>query len=116
MRHDDDSGSKALVEMANQREAFLTGVRVEIAGRLVSKEDRRIDRQRPRDRDALPLAAREFLGKMLQTMRELNEREKFRRAVGHLVARPAAQVQRQSHVFETGQRRQQVEELKDEAD
>ena len=116
VRHDDDRRAEPRVQVANQREDLLAGARVEVAGRLVGEQDRRIDRQRAGDRDALPLAARQLVGQMLQPVSELHERQQLARALVDLLARPAAQVQRQADVLEARQRRQQVEELEDEAD
>ena len=45
-------------------EDLLTGSRVEVAGRFVGQQDRRVDRQRARDGDALALAAGELVGQM----------------------------------------------------
>ena len=98
------------VEIANQLEDLDAGAGVEVAGRFVGEEDRRVDRQRARDRDALPLAAGELLGQMLQRP-ELDEGQQLARALVDFLARPAAQVQRQADVLEARQRRQQVEEL-----
>src|ERR1019366_7397982 len=72
--------------------------------------------QRARDGHALALAARELVRQMLETRAELHEIEQFPGALLDLAARPAAQVQRQADVFEARERRQQVEELEDEAD
>ena len=104
------------MQVADQREDLVAGARVEVAGRLVGEQDRRIDRQRARDRDALALAARQLVGQVLQAVAELDERQQLARALVDLSARPAAQVQRQADVLEARQRRQQVEELEDEAD
>ena len=56
--------AEAGVEVADEREDLVAGLRVEIAGRLVGEQDRRIDRQRARDGDALALAARQLVGQM----------------------------------------------------
>ena len=53
---------------------------------------------------------------VLEAVPELHEFEQLARAVGRLAPRPPAQMQRQRHVLDTGERRQQVEELEDEAD
>ena len=45
---------------AEQREDLVARSRVEVAGRLVGEEHRRPGDERPRDRDALLLAAREL--------------------------------------------------------
>ena len=60
---------------------------VEIAGRLVGQENRRIDRQRARDGDALALAARQLVGQMLQPVTELHERRAAPRARSSTFAR-----------------------------
>ena len=117
VRHDHDGRAEPGVQIADQREDLLAGVRVEIAGRFVGEQNRRIDRQRARDRDALALAAGQFLGQMLQAMTELHQRRAApSRARCTFAPRPAAQMQRQPDVLETRQRRQQIEELKDESD
>ena len=104
------------MQIANQREDLVAGRGVEVAGRFVGEQDRRIDRQRAGDRDALALAARELVGQVLQAVAELHERQQLARALVDFPARPATQVQRQADVLEARQRRQQVEELEDEAD
>ena len=108
---------RARVEILDEREDLATGLGIEIAGRLVGQQDRRIDRQRSRDRHALALTARQLLGQM----REAGGRAA--RASSSSVARswtfdarPAAEMQRQPDILQTRQRRQQVEELKDEPD
>jgi hypothetical protein len=47
------------VQLVQQREDPLAGAAVEVAGRLVGEHDRRAAEQRPRDRHALALAARQ---------------------------------------------------------
>ena len=49
-----------LLQLAQQREDLQTGPRIEVAGRLVGQHDRRPPHQRPGDRHALLLAAREL--------------------------------------------------------
>ena len=78
VRDDDDGRAEARVQVADQRQDLVAGVRVEVAGRLVGEQDRRIDRQRARDGDALALAARELVGQVLQPMLELHERRAAR--------------------------------------
>ena len=116
VRHDDDGRAEARVQVADQREDLLAGARVEIAGRFVGEQNRRIDRQRAGDRDALALAARELVGQMLQPVPSWTSVSSSVARSCTLRARPAAQMQRQPDVLEARQRRQQIEELKDEAD
>ena len=65
-----------------QIDDLLAGVFVEIAGRLVGDQDRRIGRQRARERDALLLAAGKFRRIMVQPLAEADRRE-FARARAH---------------------------------
>src|SRR5207302_2248552 len=104
------------VHVPDEREDVVTGERVEVAGRLVGKKNRRIDRQRSRDRDALTFAAGQFFRQMLQPVTEPHQLEQLRRALPDSGARPATQVEGQADVLERRQRWQEVEELKDEAD
>jgi hypothetical protein len=89
---------------------------VEVTGRFVGEQNRRIHRQGAGDGDALPFAARQFVGEVRQPMIELDEGQQFTGARVHFGARPASQVQRQADVFERCQSWQQVEELEDESD
>src|SRR5438876_11500103 len=52
----------------------------------------------------------------MQPMIELDKMQELSGAVVHLRASPAAQMKRQAHVLDRRQRRQQIEELKDEPD
>ena len=104
------------MQILHQRQDVGAGLRVEVAGRLVGQQDRRIHGQRARDRDALALAARELVGKMIQARAQLHQVEQLARPIVDLLARPAAQMQRQRDVLDARQARQQIEELKDEAE
>ena len=57
MRHQHQRGAALLVAGEQQLDDLAAGRLVEIAGRLVGDEDRRMRRQRARERDALLLAA-----------------------------------------------------------
>ena len=93
--------AEALVQIADEREDLVAGVRVEVAGRLVGQDDRRVDRQRARDGHPLALAAGQLVRQVIQAMAELDERQQFAGAFVDLLTRPAAQVQRQADVLET---------------
>jgi len=81
MRDDDDGGARGRVQVVEQRENLLPGARVEIARGLVGEEDRRVDREGARDRDPLPLAARELDGIACveRAVPEAHERHRIRR-------------------------------------
>ena len=54
------------MQIADQAQDLGAGVSVEVAGRLVGEQDRRIDRQRAGDGDALALAAGELVGQVVE--------------------------------------------------
>ena len=95
----------------------LAARRVEVAGRLVGEEQRRLGDDRARDRDALLLAAGELAGRVLLPAGQARPtpsaaRASRRRSLG----RDAAIDQRQLDVLERRGARQQVEALEDEAE
>jgi 16S rRNA (cytidine1402-2'-O)-methyltransferase len=116
VRHDQNCRTEALVNVANQRQDVRAGVGIEVARRLVGKQDRRVDRQRPRDCDALALASRKLVGQMIQAMPELHQVQQFLRTLHNFTSGPAAQMQRNRDVLQARERRQKIEELKNEAD
>ena len=95
------------------------GAGVEVAGRLVGEQDRRLGHQRARDRDALLLAARQLVGMMLGRFSRPDRGQRRHRPPPALRRRDAAVVrvqQRQLDVLERRRARQQVEALEHEAD
>ena len=90
---------------------------VERGGRLVGEHDGRIAHERPRDRDALPLAAREFVGALVDVRAEADRLEHRARAAPQLAAREAAGgPQPELDVLGRRERGEQVVLLEDEAD
>src|SRR5690348_14300790 len=87
---DDDRRLQAAVKIADEREDLLARARVEVAGRFVGEQDRRVDRQRARNGDALTFAARELVGEMVHARLELNEPEQLAGAIFDLSAGPSA--------------------------
>ncbi len=93
---------------------FDAGRVVEIARRLVGHQQLRLAGERAGDRDALLLAAGELLRIVRRALREPDAREpllRLRRRVGR-----AGELERQHHVLERRQRRQQLKRLEDEAE
>ena len=90
------------------------GRAVEVPGRLVGEQERRIVRERARDRDALLFSARQLRRVVMAAFREPDLLEERRRS-GPGAAHPG-NLHRNEHVLERRQRRQQVEELEDESD
>ena len=79
---DEEHGDAALVvqplEDAHDLDA---GARVEVAGRLVGEDDRRLVDQRARDRDALLLAARQLVRDVVIALAEADGVERGQRAL-----------------------------------
>jgi hypothetical protein len=100
--------------VTQQIEDLAARPRVQVACRLVGEEDRRAGHERARDRDALLLAARELRRPMraavgeARLLEQLLEPTRLRLLAGNR--------ERQHDVLLGAQHRQQVEELKDEAD
>ena len=112
-QHDRDAGAVQLLEQRHDLEA---GAAVERAGRLVGEDQDRLVDQRPRDRDALLLAARQLRRAMVQPVAEADRRQR-RARLARRVARAGAGIDhRQLDIGERGRARQQVEALEDEAD
>ena len=97
-------------------EDMAGGLRVEIAGRLVGEEHARRVGDRPRDGDALLLAARQFGGAMVEALGEAEEIEKLAGALARFARREPTDELRHDHVLEGGELGQEVMELVDEAD
>ena len=101
-------------ESRSELEDLAAGLRVEVAGRLVRKQDRRLRDERARDRNALLLSARELRRPVRSTSREARLLQQLvePRGVGLL----AGDRQRQGDVLFRGEHRQKVEELEHEPD
>ena len=102
---------------SSKPEDLLRRRAVEVAGRLVGDDQRRIGDQRARDRDALLLAA----GQLVRVVRpSRSARPTSASAVATRSRRSRrdsdGELQRQLDVLERGQHRHQVVELEDEAD
>src|ERR1051326_4105322 len=88
------------VQRVNQRHDLFGGVRIEIPGRLVGKDHRGLSRQRPRNRDALLLAARQFARPVPQPVFQPDHLQRTRRTPPRLCRRAPRQEQRQFNVLE----------------
>ena len=85
--HDRDS---LIVEVLQERHDLDAAAGVEVAGGLVGEHDARFGHQRPRDRDALLLAARELVGHVPEAVAETDALEGLSRQARSLrsTARP----------------------------
>jgi N-methylhydantoinase A len=114
--HDQYGRAEPLVQIPYQRQYFRTRVCVQITGRLIRQQDRRINGERASNGAALAFAAGKLVGQMVEARAKANQVEQFFRSLVNLLRRPASQVQGNRAVLQASQRRQQVEELKDEPD
>ena len=89
---------------------------VEVPRRLVCQQNRRIVRERARNRDALLFAARKFGGQLRRAFRESDAFERGGGSIAPMISEGAAEFHRQHHIFERGERGQQLKKLKDNAD
>ena len=104
------------VELGDQRQHVGAVLGIEIAGRFVGDEQRRLMDQRAGDRGALHFAAGDLLRVVRQPMRDADALGERPRAAFRLLVLHAREQAGQRDVVADRQRRQQVEELEDEAD
>ena len=117
VRHQDDGQVPLGVELPQQREDRLPRLRVEVAGRLVGQDESRLGHERPRDGDALLLAAGELGGAAARDRRrERHPGEGLARAPARLPPADAEELERPGHVLLRREGGEQVEALEDEAD
>ena len=115
VRHEHD-GDALAVQLLEQAQDLVRGAAVEGAGRLVGEQQARAVHERPRDRDALLLAAGQLHRAMMGAVREADAAERLQ---GPLAAGPAVDAgidHRQFDIAEGIDARQQIELLEHEAD
>ena len=113
---DHDQRHAARVEFLEQAHDFFAGGAIEVAGRFVGQDQRGLHDRRARNRDPLPLPARELVGPVLGAIGQtvvLQRLVDARRALGR---RNACQHHRQRDVLGRRQPRHQMEALEHEAD
>src|SRR2546430_944747 len=103
-------------EVVEDVQHLAASLEVEVARRLVGQDQQRVVHQRPHDRDALLLAAGEAIGKASGPIREPDQFQEVAGSARAVLPRAGVEFERQPEVFLDGQRRDQVEELEDEAD
>ena len=103
------------VELHQQVEHLRRRGAVEAAGRLVRQQQVRLHDQRPAQRRALPLAARQFARLVPQALPQPDPRQQPRGLLQRRRVRDPGQAQRQRRVLLRGELRQQVVLLVDEA-
>ena len=113
---DQYDGVALLVQALEQRHDFVAGRGIEVAGRLVRQQDRRIVHQRAGDGDALPLTAGKLVRLVMHALLQIDLPMAPLRRLEALVGRHAAIDQRQLDIVQRRGPRQQVERLEDEPD
>ena len=113
--HDDEGDPALAVQSPHQCDDLLAGFAVDLAGRLVTEDQRGLVDQRPRDRGALPFASGHLVGPMVHPIVQahfLEQRGGARLAIraGPVVAK------RKHHVLDGIKAREQIEILEDESD
>ena len=80
---DDNDRVPLLVERIEKVENLFAGLAVEVSGRLVREDERRVVYERPRDRDPLTLSAGKLARAMIESIAKIDALE---RALGSPVA------------------------------
>ena len=104
------------VQAAEQLEHLVAALGVERAGGLVGEQQRGLVGERARDREPLPLTARQHAGRVLRLVGEAEQVEQVARARLGALARRARDHRGQRHVLEHAHALEQVEELEHDAD
>ena len=113
---DEDDRVSARVQLLEERHDLASGLRVQVSGRLVGEEDRRIVDERPRDRDALTLSAGELVRLVRHPVREAHGLQRLDGPLAALAARQTRIDERELDLLQSVRAREQVERLKHEAD
>src|SRR3954471_9596620 len=104
------------MKILQQAEHIPCRRRVQVAGGLVGEDQRRLGDERTSNGDPLLLATRKLTGTVFEPVVEADAGQRPDSALTPLVARHARVRERQLDVARRGQRRKEVELLKDEAD
>ena len=113
MRDEHDRSTRP-VQGLEDRDDLLGRLRIQVAGRLVGQKQIRLVDQRPRNRDALLLAAGQLGRRVTHAIRQA---DCFERLPPEAANRRALGIQqRQFDVLERARPRQQMKRLEDEAD
>ena len=112
----DEHGRAAGVDVTEQVHDLEREIRIEVAGGFIGQDERRLVDQRPRDRDALLLAAAELQGVRVHPVLEAQPLEHLEGPALLLHRRGAQHAGHEPDVVQHGLRRDQLEVLEDEAD
>ena len=113
---DDEHGRAGAVDPVEQLHDPDRGLGVEVSGRLVGEQQRRVVDEGARDRDALLLSAGELVGVVVDLRLEADEADDLRHLAADLGARGADHLQGVGDVVVDRAVGQQLEVLEDGAD
>ncbi len=116
VRDEDDRRARLVVHLAQHLEHELAGAEVQVAGRLVAEDQLGRLGERACHGDALLLAAGELRREVAGPLGEADLGEELRGVEIRAVAVALGEFEGEADVLLGGQRRDQVEELEDEAD
>src|SRR6185312_9701734 len=114
VRDEYDRRLRLAVERLEQLDNVRSGLAVEVASRLVGKENARRVGEGARDRDALLLAAGKLGGKVIEPVAQADTAKQLARALAG--AGFSAQLERHLHVLERRERGDELKALEDEPD
>src|SRR5260221_13088229 len=114
MGNEHQRGAALGVPGEQQIDDLLSGVLVEIAGRLIGHDDLWIGRKRTRDCDTLLLAARKLSWIMIEPLAQAHRSKLVARTRVRIL--DTSEFKRDRHVFQRGHGLDQMERLKYDAD
>jgi hypothetical protein len=114
VRDHDDGLAELVGRPAQELEQIGGGLGIQVAGRLVGEDDRRLVDEGPGDRNALLLAAGELGGPMRETVGDADRRDELVEPLA--VGLAPGQGERKEDVLLRVEDRHQVEALEDEAE
>ena len=112
----DDADPVVDGELAEESSDVSTMARVEICSGLIREDDRGFVGERACDGDALLLSAGQLIGTEAEAIREADLREEFSGAPLGRAALDAGEIARDLHVFDGGERSQEIEVLEHESE
>src|SRR6266545_622509 len=116
VRHHDDSLAEVLHQASHEGKYVLGRYAVEVTGWLIRHQNCRIGHHRPGDGDTLLLSAGKLGGIVVHPVGQIYYAQHRLHMLAPLSAGESGQHQRQLHVLECGQYRQEIVELEDKAD
>ena len=118
VRHQDDADPLLFVQPLEHLQDFLARAGIQISGRFVGQQDRRMIHQGPGNGNALLLAAGKLRRLVIEALAKADAFQEFDGPAAFVAIRPRLGRidQRHPHLLDGRAARQQIEALEDEAD